>query len=76
VRCAGRGQRVEHGSRQALAGSPDLQGDDLVGARVVVDQAPADLRFSTCKDIDSELMNRMISRTGERRFTYRRPAGA
>jgi transposase-like protein len=38
--------------------------------------AEFDFRYSTCKDSDSERMNRIISRTGGRRLTYREPAGA
>jgi hypothetical protein len=36
-------QRVEHRLREAAAGVPDLERDDLVGGCVVIDQAPTDL---------------------------------
>jgi transposase-like protein len=35
--------------------------------------AEFDFRYSTCKDTDGERMNRIISRTGGRRLTYRKP---
>lgn len=38
--------------------------------------AEFDFRYSTCKQTDVERMNRIISRTGGRRLTYREPAEA
>jgi hypothetical protein len=35
--------------------------------------AEFDFRYTTCKQTDSERMNRIISRTGERRLAYRKP---
>jgi hypothetical protein len=43
VRFVGSWQRIENGLWQALAGGPDIYGDDLVRGGVVVDQAPLDL---------------------------------
>jgi hypothetical protein len=38
--------------------------------------AEFDFRYATCKQTDGERMNRIISRTGGRRLTYRQPAEA